>query len=154
MSSARLRRTVRSVYGACCGYCGVCEEDVGAELTIDHYQPIAHGGTDVQENLVYCCPACNSFKADYWPDDPEVRLLHPLYDDIGEHLQLGNEGRLIALTARGEQQVQVLHLNRPPLVRYRLRVQERRWERRLQGELRDSLQLIERRLRRLEQFFE
>lgn len=145
---------MRSVYAACCGYCGVCEEDVGAELTIDHFQPIAHGGTDIPENLVYCCPACNSFKADYWPDDPETRLLHPLYDDIGEHLQHNNEGRLIALTGRGEHQIEVLHLNRPPLVRYRLRVQERRWERRLQGELGDSLQQIERRLRRLERFFE
>jgi 5-methylcytosine-specific restriction endonuclease McrA len=65
MISARLRREIRSLYGACCGYCGVCEEAVGSELTLDHYQPVARLGRDTRENLVYCCFACNAFKSDY-----------------------------------------------------------------------------------------
>ncbi len=49
-----------------CGYCGVRERDVGAELTIDHFQPGSKGGAHEPENWVYCCHACNEFKGDYW----------------------------------------------------------------------------------------
>ena len=40
MISAELRRTVRTLYAFACGYCGVTETEVGAYLTIDHYQPL------------------------------------------------------------------------------------------------------------------
>ena len=52
-----------------CGYCGVEEAEVGAELTVDHFQPRAQNGTDNAANLVYCCNACNQFKGDYWQLD-------------------------------------------------------------------------------------
>ena len=38
-----------------CEYCGVTETDTGGLLTVDHYQPRAHGGSDDLGNLVYCC---------------------------------------------------------------------------------------------------
>jgi HNH endonuclease len=153
MISARLRREIRSLYGACCGYCGVCEGDVGSELTLDHFQPVARLGQDTRENLVYCCFACNAFKGDYWPDDPDLRLLHPLHVDIGEHLRLESDGQLTALTPAGERQITLLHLNRPPLVRQRFQVQERRLEQRTQRELRRELEQMEQRLQRLERRF-
>ncbi|WP_395095201.1 HNH endonuclease [Armatimonas sp.] len=153
MISARLRRTIRSLYGGRCGYCGVSEEEVGAELTLDHFQPQTAQGTDALENLVYCCPACNAFKSDYWPSDPALRLLHPLNDDLGVHLRQETDGRLTALTEAGERQIERLHLNRAPLVRHRLRIQERRLEQHAQAELRRELAQISQRLQRLEERF-
>lgn len=153
MISAHVRRTVRSLYAGSCGYCGVSEELSGAELTIDHFHPVSHGGSDGIDNLVYCCPACNTFKGDYWPDDPTLRLLHPLVDDVGAHLRQDIDGRLIALSDSGACQIQRLHLNRPPLVRHRLLLQERRLEQHTRTELQRVLVRIEQRLQRLEDRF-
>ena len=50
------REKVRERYNAKCGYCEVHETDTGATLTIDHHRPLAYGGTENDENLVYCCP--------------------------------------------------------------------------------------------------
>ena len=85
--------------------------------------------------------------------DPALRLLHPLQVDLGEHLRLESDGRLTALTPAGERQITLLHLNRPPLVRQRYQVQERRLEQRTHQELRRELALMERRLQRLEHLF-
>ena len=46
---------VRDRYQRCCGYCGVCEDDAGGELTVDHFIPVAAGGGDDDENLIYAC---------------------------------------------------------------------------------------------------
>jgi hypothetical protein len=77
-------------YAGCCGYCGVREDDAGAELTIDHYRPRSYGGAaaDDDENLVYCCSKCNAHKGAYWheTDPPHIRLLHPLHDNMAAHL--------------------------------------------------------------------
>lgn len=154
MISARLRRTVRSIYDAHCGYCGVSEDEVGSPLTVDHYQPESRQGTDDLENLVYCCPACNAFKSDYWPSDPVIRLLHPLRDDFGTHLRQEADCRLTALTEAGERQIERLHLNRPALVRHRLNIQERRLELHAYAEMRRELSRIAQRLERLEERFE
>jgi DNA-directed RNA polymerase subunit RPC12/RpoP len=54
--------TVRERYAFCCGYCGVCEADVGGELTVDHFCPVSAGGDDSDENLVYACVRCNQYK--------------------------------------------------------------------------------------------
>lgn len=46
-----------------CAYCGkiLCNTD---DLTIDHMNPKAKGGTDEMDNLVGCCKSCNQIKAD------------------------------------------------------------------------------------------
>ena len=62
---------VRDRYRARCGYCSVCEEDVGGELTVDHYTPVVAGGDDGDDNLVYACFRCNLFKADFHPTDAD-----------------------------------------------------------------------------------
>ena len=37
---------VRQLYEFACGYCTVTEITTGGELTVDHYQPRAAGGSD------------------------------------------------------------------------------------------------------------
>jgi hypothetical protein len=46
-----------------CGYCGKVLID-NDDLTIDHKNPKAKGGTDEMNNLVGCCKSCNQMKAD------------------------------------------------------------------------------------------
>ena len=87
--SAEVRAAVRAAFRGRCGYCGVSETSVGVELEMDHFRPLAAGGTDDIDNLVYACTACNRFKGDYAPaaDAPEdVWLLRPQRDDVKAHL--------------------------------------------------------------------
>jgi HNH endonuclease len=130
--------------------CSFCEEYVGSELTIDHFQPENQGGDNSLSNLVYCCFACNSFKADYWPEDESQRLLHPLSGDIGSHLRQEVGGFLISLTETGARQIERLHLNRARLVRHRLLLQERQRDLWVRQEIQRSLTQIDQRLQRLE----
>src|SRR5437870_1464427 len=121
------RAAVRDAFGALCAYCGVSETAVGGELEIDHFLPIAVGGTDDVENLVYACTTCNRFKGDYFAagDAPEsLRLLHPLRDDLNAHIIETEHGRLQGITPRGWFHIQRLHLNRAQLIemRYLFRV--------------------------------
>ena len=121
--SAEARAAVRAAFDGRCGYCGVSETFVGGALEIDHVHPLAAGGSDEIENLVYACTACNRFKGDYAPasDAPEaLRLLHPQHDDMGVHITETTHGRLLRLTARGWFHIQRLHLNRAQLVDMRL----------------------------------
>jgi hypothetical protein len=114
------RDTLRARFGFRCGYCGVREEDAGAELTVDHFQPVSRGGTDDPENHVYCCFTCNTHKSDIWAPDTPQRVLHPLHDDFGAHLRQRADGTLEGLTETGRFHIEHLHLNRPPLIAYRL----------------------------------
>ena len=116
---------VRARFQGRCGYCQVSEADAGGELTIDHYLPVIAGGTDADENLVYCCFRCNLFKGDFHPSEADRLagriVLHPLIDRTSRHVQLDEKtGQLEPLTARGRFHIVLLHLNRPALVAYRL----------------------------------
>ena len=118
------RAALRSRFHFRCGYCGVSETDVGAELTVDHFQPISRGGTDDLDNWVYCCHACNEFKGDYWKPDSPDRILHPLRDPLPEHTVERDDGTLCGLTRTGTFHIEKLRLNRPQLIAHR---QERRF---------------------------
>ena len=118
---AEERRKLRRQFRYRCGYCGVRERDVGAELTVDHFQPRSKGGLDEPENWVYCCHACNEFKGDFWQPDSSLRLLRPLHDRMATHIAQDAEGKLQGLTETGTFHIERLHLNRPPLVENRLR---------------------------------
>lgn len=133
--SEELRAAVRAAFGGQCGYCGVLETSVGRVLEIDHFHPLAAGGSDDIENLVYACTACNRFKGDYAPagDAPDsLRLLHPARDDVGSHITESTQGSLLGITPRGWFHIQRLRLNRPLLV-------ERRRLHRLAQEQKDDL---------------
>ena len=53
---------IRQRYAYACGYCGVSETSAGGILTIDHFRPLAAGGDDDLDNLVYACTRCNQYK--------------------------------------------------------------------------------------------
>ncbi|MDA1141740.1 MAG: HNH endonuclease [Planctomycetota bacterium] len=40
------RRALRERFDFKCGYCGVGETDIGAEMTVDHFRPSSKGGAD------------------------------------------------------------------------------------------------------------
>ena len=110
---------VRATYAFRCGYCGISEVETGAELTVDHYQPVSRGGTDHPDNLVYACHSCNIFKGSDWNPDSDLRILHPLLDDLSAHVVEQADGRLVGLTATGEYHLGRLRLNRLPMVQRR-----------------------------------
>jgi hypothetical protein len=117
---------VRQRYGQRCGYCGVSEVDTGSTLTVDHYQPIAAGGSEQEENLVYACFKCNQYKGDFSPNADDLagkrRVLHPLYDDLAAYTRENRySGELEPLNETGRFHFALLQLNRPALVEYRLR---------------------------------
>jgi HNH endonuclease len=114
------RLALRKRFGYRCGYCGVRERDAGAELTLDHYHPSSKGGIDEAENRVYCCHACNEFKADFWEPESLLRILHPLRDDLPSHMVENDDGTLRALSETGRFHIDRLHLNRSQLVEHRL----------------------------------
>ena len=111
-----LRTALRERFEFRCGFCGVHEDDVGSLLTVDHFQPKSQGGADDIENLVYCCHACNEYKADLWNPTGEHRILHPLLDSLPEHLEESEEGVLTAHTETGRFYIARLRLNRPQLI--------------------------------------
>ncbi|HLK57534.1 MAG TPA: HNH endonuclease signature motif containing protein [Chthonomonadaceae bacterium] len=118
MISAELRRTVRTLYAFACGYCGITETEVGAYLTIDHYQPQDAGGSDDISNLVYACHACNLYKSAAWnPQNPSI--LHPLQIEMHLHVRALPDGTLKGLTPEGTHHIEALHLNRSPMVERR-----------------------------------
>ena len=113
------RAALRQRFTFRCGYCGVAERDVGAELTVDYFQPRSRGGLDEPENWVYCCHPCNEFKGDCWQPDSSQRVLHPLRDMVRSHVAEQDDGSLQALTETGAFHIARLQLNRPQLIAYR-----------------------------------
>jgi hypothetical protein len=116
---------IRRRYGGRCGYCGVTETETGGELTVDHFRPVIAAGGDGDDNLVYACFRCNTYKADFFPDESDLRhgrrVLHPLLDPVTAHVREDEgSGRLEPLTETGGFHILLLRLNRPQLVEQRL----------------------------------
>ncbi len=112
-----LRQKIRQKADFKCEYCEISETDSGGELTIDHFKPQSQNGGDAENNLVYCCFRCNTYKSDYWNIEPnQIRLFNPRTDKRNEHFWLSESGILFALTEVGEFTIQLLRLNRKPLV--------------------------------------
>ena len=113
---------------------------------IDHrsFLPQTKGGTDILENLLYCCYRCNQYKADYWPTQPsEPHLWHPQHEPIERHLLLLADGTLRPITTEvGAFTLQRLRLNRPPLVALRLRKQRETLEHRLLARYHDLVAVL------------
>jgi hypothetical protein len=152
--TAAERATLRQHYNFRCGYCGVSETDVGAVLTTDHFQPTSRGGADAPANWVYCCFACNTAQGDYWQPDSLQRILHPLYDNLSEHIMEPEDGTLPGLTSTGHFYIVQLRLNRPALGAYRLEKRQRERERIHHTEVLQRLAEAQRELRFLRQRLE
>ena len=120
-----IRLAVRQRANFACEYCGVTEIDVGGELTMDHFHPRSHGGSNEIENLVYCCHRCNEYKAGYWPaSETDPQLWNPRTSTFAQHLLELADGSLYPRTETGSFTLQRLRLNRSPLVAYRRRKRE------------------------------
>jgi HNH endonuclease len=142
--SAELRDQVRMRANFACEYCGVAESDTGGLLTVDHFQPQARGGSDEIDNLLYCCHACNQFKADYWPGQAtDLVLWNPRTEPRDQHLLLLDDGTLHPLTTIAAFTLKRLRLNRPPLVTYRTRQLRQAEEVRLLKRYREVIALLE-----------
>jgi hypothetical protein len=148
------RAALRQLYNFRCGYCGVSETDVGAELTIDHFQPTSRAGEDTPGNWVYCCFACNTAKGDYWHPDSPHRILHPIRDDLNEHIIAQGDGTLLGLTETGHFHIQHLRLNRPALVAHRVQMRQREREALRHAEILRNLAVVQQELRLLHQRLE
>jgi 5-methylcytosine-specific restriction endonuclease McrA len=53
------------------GRCFYCETEL-SEMTVDHVEPLAAGGTDTLQNLVIACKPCNASKG-----KKAIELFHP-----------------------------------------------------------------------------
>jgi hypothetical protein len=116
--SAEQLSITRERAGYKCEYCGVTEIDSSGTLTVDHYQPVSFNGSDELVNLVYACFRCNVYKTDYWPIEPNST---PIWNPRGnepltEHIFPMEDGRLLALSDIGGMTIEVLRLNRRPLI--------------------------------------
>jgi hypothetical protein len=141
---AELWEQVRRRANFACEYCGVTETDVGGQLTVDHFQPQAHGGTDDPANLTYCCHRCNLYKADYWPVRPaDPALWNTRVEPSGNHFLLLADGALYPITPTGTFTLRRLRLNRPPLAAHRLRRQSQVQELRLLARYREVVTALE-----------
>jgi len=148
------RDALRHRYQFCCGYCGISETDVGAALTVDHFQPISRAGEDTPENWVYCCFACNRAKGDYWQPDSPHRILHPLRDNLHEHIIEQEDSTFLGLTDTGHFHIQHLRLNRPALVAHRVQVRQRAREMLYRADILQGLADVQRELHALRQLLE
>ena len=101
-------------------------------MTIDHFQPQSKGGSDKLNNLIYCCNSCNSYKSDYYPTEKSDPIIwNPRVESFDTHSFMLQTGILTPLTGKGKSTIELLRLNRSPLISYRLKKKERMEERRL-----------------------
>ena len=95
----------------------------------DHYRPksvprFAAMLCDYR-NLYYCCGGCNSRKQDYWPFDEIAGpfVVNPCEYEMASHLRFDvSTGRVEHRSPHGKHTEELLQLNDPTLVQYRLGV--------------------------------
>lgn len=126
----RYKPLLRMDFRYLCAYCEVSEgykRGHGA-FGVDHYRPKKHfPHLDCEySNLYYCCNECNWHKGASWPNEiqlgrgyyfPDPCAADPYVDDLLED----RDGVLAARTAAGEYAIEMIRLNREPLLRFRRR---------------------------------
>jgi hypothetical protein len=114
---AAIRERVRAAAKNRCGYCLAPQKLVLARLQIEHIRPLAHGGTDDEQNLWLACPICNAHKADKINGvDPTtgkaVPLFNPRLMTWHEHFEWSADGlQIIGKTTIGRATVVALRLS-------------------------------------------
>ncbi len=130
---AALRRKVAAQARYRCGYCKTSETIAGTPMEIEHFVPESRGGSTTEDNLWLACSLCNRHKSHRTTaEDPAsgqtVALFNPRLQTWHEHFSWVDTGtRIAGLTATGRATVQALDLNRPVLMRARLRWVEAGW---------------------------
>jgi hypothetical protein len=131
--SEALRNRVRSQAKNRCGYCLVEDGLVYAPMEIEHIQPKADGGEDVEENLWLSCPSCNTFKgARTQGIDPDSKSQIPLFNPRrqiwAEHFMFAEDkATIIGLTPCGRATIGTLRLNFAPNLELRKRFVAVKW---------------------------
>jgi hypothetical protein len=91
-----------------------------APLEIEHIEPLARGGTNVEDNLWLACPICNRHKGSKTiAIDPitqsELPLFNPRIQHWNEHFEWSDDGlRVIGKTPTGRATVIALKLDSDP----------------------------------------
>ena len=125
--SLELRRQLEQDSRYRCGYCLSEAALTGISLSIDHIIPIMAGGTTDRENLWSACRPCNENKNNRTQAEDVIsgefaRLFNPRTQNWYEHFTWNEDKtEIIGLTPTGRATVSALQLNRPLLVRARLR---------------------------------
>ncbi len=103
---------LRDEFAFRCLYCLEREQwypDRSASFSADHIIPQVLDRSIVCSygKLVYACTRCNSAKQD-------VMILDPTAIAIGHHLKMAADGSIKALTAEGQDVIDLLHLDKAP----------------------------------------
>ena len=122
--STRLRLQVRERARGRCEYCLIYESDLYYPHEPDHVIAEKHGGPTELANLAFSCVLCNRFKgSDLASIDPLTKkaafLFNPRKHKWHSHFRL-NGALIEGTTANGRATVELLRLNDPERVAYRL----------------------------------
>ncbi len=123
--SAKLRDKIRLAANNCCGYCKSPQHLIPMPFEIEHFLPIAEGGTNDEENLWLACRVCNSFKhAKTFATDPQTNKKTTFYNPRkqvwAEHFEFSDDKtEIIGKTACGRTTVIALKLNNSLSVKMR-----------------------------------
>lgn len=100
IAEARERR--KKVAGKTCAYCGVATvRKFGPTFgTVDHLKPVALGGTDSEENLVWSCFRCNFEKGSLFFVPDLSRVARNVLKARWLHWSRGVDSRLATLRSR------------------------------------------------------
>lgn len=114
--SAELRRLVVGRALGLCEYCLIHEADAYFGCELDHIISEKHGGPTTPENLAYACLLCNQAKGSdigsIVPDTGEfVRFFNPRRDRWSDHFAIGEDMRIVPLTAIGVATERILRFN-------------------------------------------
>lgn len=114
MNAALRQRVAKRAEGRCeyCRYPGAFSL---IPHQLDHVVPRQHGGDDTEDNLAFCCAACNRVKGPNLASvDPDTRKIAPLYNPRVqtwvEHFQL-DDVSILGVTPEGRATVALLRLN-------------------------------------------
>lgn len=123
--SKALRLAVAERAQACCEYCWSQARYATQSFSVDHVFPASLGGETDLNNLALSCQGCNGYKSNKTqaidPISQElVSLYSPRLHNWSEHFCWSDDYTvLLGLTPIGRATIEILRLNRGPLLNLR-----------------------------------
>ncbi|MDY0961776.1 hypothetical protein [Massilia sp. CFBP9026] len=122
------KRYLQAEFSRLCVYCRQPDSSApNLNYGADHYRPksVPRFASLVcsYDNLYYCCGSCNSRKNDYWPFDEVAGpyIVNPCEFEMASHLRFdSSSGRIEPRSDHGKHTEELLQLNDPASVQYRL----------------------------------
>ncbi len=115
--SKALRERIQQHFKNRCSYCQSSQQFVPIAFEVEHIQPVAKGGTNVEDNLCLSCRMCNAYKGmQIEARDPATNHLTPLFNPRtqkwDDHFEWSSEGvMIVGKTPVGRSTVDALQLN-------------------------------------------